>query len=249
MMHKPIQAHRGYSDVYPENTMLAFREAVRAGAGGIEMDIRRTADHQFVMMHDPTVNRTTNGTGNVAELEYGSYMQHLDAGGWKGPAYANRADTRIPTLQQVLDEFQNSGITLILHLKEEDSLDVLNIVRQRNRLGQVVFFGNEAVINPIKKAEAGAYTQNDGAPGPERYEAVLRNAIEYGHNAVSVSSDTVTGEMVAEIKRYNKWVHVSFLSGDYEAGVERLTALNVDYMLGNDPRRMIGGRGRKGNAI
>ena len=248
MMHKPIQAHRGYSDLYPENTMLAFREAVRAGAGGIEMDIRRTADHQFVIIHDPTVNRTTNGTGRVAELDYGSYLQHLDAGGWKGPAYANRADTRIPNLQQVLDEFQNSSITFILHLKQEDSLDVLNIIRQRNVLGQVVFFGNEAVINPIKKAEAGAYTQNDGAPGPDRYEAVLRNAIEYGHNAVSISSETVTGEMVAEIKRYDKFEHVSFLSGDYEASAERLMALNVNYMLGNDPRRMIGGLGRKGNA-
>lgn len=247
MRYRQIQAHRGHSDVYPENTMLAFREAVRAGAGGIEMDIRRTADHQFVMMHDPVVDRTTNGTGYVAQLEYKGCLQYLDAGSWKGPAYADRADTRIPTLQQVMDEFQDSGIALILHLKQEDSLDVLDIVRQRSKLGQVVFFGNQAVINTIKQAESEAFTQNDGAPGPEQYEAVLRNAIEFKHNAVSVSSESVTGEMVEQIKRYDKLVHVSFVSGDYESNVRRLLALEVDYVLGNDASRMIDGLGRKEN--
>ncbi|WP_409342225.1 glycerophosphodiester phosphodiesterase [Paenibacillus sp. MBLB4367] len=236
-----IQAHRGLSDVYPENTMLAYREAAKAGASGIEMDIRRTADGVFVMMHDPSVNRTTNGTGYIEQLDYEGYLQTLDAGAWRSEAFKGREDTKIPTLQQALDEFRDSGIQLILHVKQlpkDDALDVLRLVQSRGMLEQAVFFGGLEAINAVKRAEAAAFTQNDGAPGPDAYEAVLRNAVAYDHPAVSVSCAAVTPEMVSAIKRCGKLVHGSFLASDYEAGMKRLTDLGVDIVLGNDARKM-----------
>lgn len=63
-----ILGHRGYSGKYPENTMLAFQKAIEAGADGIELDVHQTKDGHLVVIHDETVDRTTDGTGAVLEL-------------------------------------------------------------------------------------------------------------------------------------------------------------------------------------
>ncbi|GBG08537.1 hypothetical protein PAT3040_03124 [Paenibacillus agaridevorans] len=236
-----LQAHRGYSDCFPENTMLAFREAIKAGADGIEMDVHKSADGEYVMMHDPTVDRTTNGTGFIEQLSYAGYLNTLDAGYQKEPAFAGRKETRIPTLRQVLDEFQQCGVVLILHVKQLPASDCLALLRQienRSMLDQVVFFGRPAVINQVKQTQPLAFTQNDGAPGPDGYGPILRNAVEYGHPAVSVSAEAVTQEMVNEIRDSGKLVHCSFLSEDYERNMKRLLGLGVDFILGNDIGRM-----------
>ena len=63
-----VAAHRGWSEKYPENTMLAFRKAAELGVDQIEMDIRVTKDGQLVVIHDETVDRVTNGTGKVCDF-------------------------------------------------------------------------------------------------------------------------------------------------------------------------------------
>lgn len=60
-----VMAHRGYSGAYPENTMLAFRKAVEAGTDGVELDVHETKDGQLVVFHDETVDRTTDGSGEI----------------------------------------------------------------------------------------------------------------------------------------------------------------------------------------
>jgi glycerophosphoryl diester phosphodiesterase len=92
-------AHRGYSAVAPENTLPAFAAGVLAGATFIEFDVRSTADGVPVVIHDRTVDRTTDGTGNVWELTLDE-VSALDAGSWFGPAYAG---LRVPRLTEVLD--------------------------------------------------------------------------------------------------------------------------------------------------
>ena len=74
-----IFAHRGFSSQYPENTMTAFRKALEAGADGIELDARLTLDGKIVVMHDPSVDRTTNGKGKVRDLTFAEFLG-LDAG-------------------------------------------------------------------------------------------------------------------------------------------------------------------------
>ena len=95
-----IFAHRGFSSKYPENTMTAFRKALEAGADGIELDARMTQDGKIVVMHDSTVDRTTNGSGKVRELSFAEILS-LDAGSKKDSMFANE---RIPVLEQVFDE-------------------------------------------------------------------------------------------------------------------------------------------------
>jgi len=93
-----IQAHRGYSATYPENTLLAFERALEVGVEQIELDVALTRDQHVVVIHDDTLERTTNGQGRVGEHTLAE-LARLDAGSWKDPAYQ---DQRIPTLEDVL---------------------------------------------------------------------------------------------------------------------------------------------------
>lgn len=94
-----IIAHRGSAGTHPENTLPAFMEAVRSGADGIELDVHLTADQQLVVIHDESVDRTTDGKGLVRELTL-EQIKKLDAGSWFDKKYQA---TKISTLQEVLN--------------------------------------------------------------------------------------------------------------------------------------------------
>jgi glycerophosphoryl diester phosphodiesterase len=94
-----IIAHRGYRARFPENTLAAFEGALEIGAPMIELDVTLTRDRQVVVIHDETVDRTTDGRGRVADLPLAE-LKTLDAGAWFGPRFAGE---RIPTLAEVLD--------------------------------------------------------------------------------------------------------------------------------------------------
>lgn len=94
-----VIGHRGAAAYAPENTMVSFMKAEDLGADWFELDVRLSKDGEVVVMHDATVDRTTNGHGNVRDLTLYDLKQ-LDAGAWKGPEFAGE---RIPTLQQCLD--------------------------------------------------------------------------------------------------------------------------------------------------
>jgi glycerophosphoryl diester phosphodiesterase len=89
-----IMAHRGFQGQYPENTMAAFSAAVETGAQYLELDVSFTKDRQVVVLHDDTVDRTTNGIGPVHDYMLKDLKQ-LDAGSWFHPRFTHE---RIPTL-------------------------------------------------------------------------------------------------------------------------------------------------------
>ena len=98
-IEKPlIMGHRGFQTHYPENTMVSFMAAVDAGAQFVELDVTLTNDRQVAVIHDDTVDRTTNGTGPVLNYNL-KELQQLDAGGWFHPRFAGE---RIPALMDVL---------------------------------------------------------------------------------------------------------------------------------------------------
>ena len=90
--------HRGTKKFAPENTLAAHEAAYALGARAIEFDIRCTRDGHFVLMHDRTVNRTTNGRGLVRDMTLAE-IKALDAGAWKDPSFAGE---RVPTLREAL---------------------------------------------------------------------------------------------------------------------------------------------------
>jgi len=93
-----IFAHRGARDRAPENTMAAFQAGYDLGAAGIELDVQLSRDGEVVVIHDHTVDRTSNGHGRVADLSLAELKQ-LDFGAWFSPEFAGET---IPTLDEVL---------------------------------------------------------------------------------------------------------------------------------------------------
>ncbi|MBQ9773478.1 MAG: hypothetical protein IJW30_02335 [Clostridia bacterium] len=113
--HIYVAAHRGWSTQYPENTMEAFRAALELGVDQIETDVRVTRDGELVLIHDTTVDRTTNGTGRVIDMTLAE-LQCLSASNGKGEAFAA---CRIPTLIELMELVKDHPtITLDLELKE-----------------------------------------------------------------------------------------------------------------------------------
>ncbi|RXI97798.1 glycerophosphodiester phosphodiesterase [Anaerobacillus alkaliphilus] len=135
-----IFAHRGSAGTHPENTMDAFQAALDAGADGIELDVQLTKDFIPVVIHDETVERTTNGTGWVKDLTLAE-LQQLDAGSWFSPSFST---ARIPTLQEVLQWV--SGTQLILNIELKNGIvrypdiekKVLELVEQFNLMDRVI---------------------------------------------------------------------------------------------------------------
>ena len=99
-------AHRGGSAEYPENTLQAFDQAIAAGAGWLEFDVQMSRDGELVVIHDTTVDRTTNGTGSVADLTF-AQLRSLDAGNGQV----------IPTFAEVLNVALRGGVGVMPELK------------------------------------------------------------------------------------------------------------------------------------
>lgn len=103
-----VTAHRGFSAKYPENTLTAFLKAVELGADIVEFDVRETSDGRLVIMHDDTVDRTTDGAGRVADKTFAE-LRELNASCWAGahdtgqrlPAPAG--DERVPAFEEALE--------------------------------------------------------------------------------------------------------------------------------------------------
>ena len=109
-----VAAHRGWSTVYPENTMEAFRAAIDLGVDQIETDVRVTRDGELVLIHDATVDRTTNGTGRVIDMTLAE-LKALDACNGK----AEFSGARIPTFIELMEFVKDHPtLTLDLELKE-----------------------------------------------------------------------------------------------------------------------------------
>lgn len=106
-------AHRGFSGKYPENTMLAFQKALEIGIDGIELDVHLTKDGELVIIHDEAVDRTTNGTGLVADFTLDELKQ-LDASATYMGVYGKN---EIPTLREYFELVKDTDIVTNIELK------------------------------------------------------------------------------------------------------------------------------------
>ncbi len=114
---KPVKlaAHRGFSTFYPENTMRAFAEAVKLDIDMLEIDLHMTKDGEIVMMHDHTIDRTTDGSGLIREKTLAE-MKALDAGSWKGEEFTGE---KVPTFREFL-EFMKDYPQLEINVELKD---------------------------------------------------------------------------------------------------------------------------------
>ncbi len=122
--------HRGAAGHAPENTLASVKKAIEFGADLVEVDVRRSRDGHLVLMHDETVDRTTNGTGRMAGLSL-SELRALDAGQGAG----------IPTLDELLDAAEGL-VGLMLELKEAGLADPAVEHVRRHRFSRTVIFAS-----------------------------------------------------------------------------------------------------------
>ncbi|MBM6615924.1 glycerophosphodiester phosphodiesterase [Desemzia sp. RIT804] len=114
MKKKPLNfAHRGFSGKYPENTMLAFQKAFEVGIDGIELDVQLTKDREVVIIHDSSVDRTTNGKGYVKDMTL-SGIRQLNAA---HHFHEVSAKETIPTLEEYLDWVKDKAMVTNIELK------------------------------------------------------------------------------------------------------------------------------------
>ncbi len=126
-----ICAHRGDLKCAPENTVPAFRMAAEKGAAMVEFDVKRCKTGEYVIMHDPTVDRTTTGTGLVSRLTF-AQLRSFDAGVKKDPKFAG---TKIPTFDEAIDCLPKDGIWINVHCGCP-SLEIARKIKEKGRLHQ-----------------------------------------------------------------------------------------------------------------
>ncbi|XP_067333458.1 glycerophosphodiester phosphodiesterase 1-like [Channa argus] len=112
----PVVAHRGACHDAPENTLAAIREASRNGATGVELDLSFTADGVPVLMHDETVDRTTNGSGPISKLQF-VQLRRLDAAA-RHRLKVKFVGERVPTLQEAVEECIRHQLTIFFNVKD-----------------------------------------------------------------------------------------------------------------------------------
>lgn len=107
-----IYAHRGSKGTHPENTLIAFRECLNLAITGIELDVHLSKDGKLIVMHDDFIDRTTNGKGEIRNYTLAE-LKKFNVGNYRDEPQ------KIPTLEEVLDLCQSSGLTLNIELKTD----------------------------------------------------------------------------------------------------------------------------------
>lgn len=135
-----ILGHRGSSGEAPENTLAAIKAAKEAGADGVEFDVKLTKDREVVLLHDPKVDRTSNGKGFVKDIFFND-LRKLDFGEWKGNAFKGE---RAPLLADVFEEFGDDfllNIEITNYLTPKDGLveEITKVVRRSGKEMNLLF--------------------------------------------------------------------------------------------------------------
>ena len=145
-------AHRGASGEAPENTIASFKRAIAQGADVIETDAQLSKDKEIVLLHDETVERTTNGRGRVCELTL-KELKSLDAGSWFGKKFSGE---RISTLSEAIAIVRGKA-KLDIELKGKDHLlpkEVVNLLKKETFIKKAIVSSfNHFFLKEVKRLE------------------------------------------------------------------------------------------------
>ncbi|MGK2905576.1 MAG: glycerophosphodiester phosphodiesterase [Desulfuromonadales bacterium] len=225
-----LWAHRGASCCSPENTMTAFAAAVESGADGLELDIHLSRDGIPVIIHDETLERTTNGRGLVAGKTW-RQLQQFEAGGWFSAEFAGES---IPSLEEVLQTF-GGQLKLNLELKEfRAGMAVLDLLSLYPSAEIVVSSFNVDLLKSLRSVKG------------DLPLAVLFDSGNWRH-AVRVSKDLsacafhpmaslVTRPMIAACRQAG--LSVSVWTVDRASVAKSLVRAGISGLFTNDPAKL-----------
>ena len=230
-----VFAHRGYSGKYPENTMLAFREAEKTGADGIELDVQLTKDGELVIIHDETLGRTTNGSGWVKDHTLAE-LKELDAAKIR-PELGVRE--QIPTFDEYCRWVKDTKLITNVELKTgivyypEIEEKTAETVRQYGLEDRVIFssFNHLSALRMkqlLPGCPVGALVEHDDLQNAGFY------CRRYGFDCYHPDGELFTRENAENCREHGIGVNVWTVNG--LGMLERLTEWGVDGVITNYPR-------------
>jgi glycerophosphoryl diester phosphodiesterase len=230
-----VIAHRGASGNAPENTLAAFKKAVALGATFIETDLQLSRDARFVAIHDPTVNRTTNGQGAVHEMTLAE-LRRLDAGSWFGSEFAGE---RIPTLQEILEFSKKYDVVFYLEIKPSGSWGgeqaLVSALRESGEIPRTVVISfDAAIVRTMRNIEPTLMT---GLLYDGQIENPLEKALAIGARQLAVRGDLVTPAFIAEV--HKKDLQMVCWTVNHPAHMRMLAAAGVDGIMSDYPDRLV----------
>ncbi|MBI4893371.1 MAG: glycerophosphodiester phosphodiesterase [Acidobacteria bacterium] len=236
-------AHRGDNKNAPENTVPALASAARKGAHQIEFDVKFTADRRLVLMHDATVDRTTNGKGRVAELTF-EQIRSLDAGKWFAAKFAG---VRVPAFEEALAAIPR-GILLNVHLSDTPGLAeaVAQVIVKQGRVGDSVLACTPAQAEAARRvAPQIRYCNMSGQRTDHR--SYVEDTLKAKADFIQLRGG-VEGVAEAVERLHGGGVKVNYYSAQDEESIRRLIEARVDYILTDDLDLLLAILARRGVA-
>jgi glycerophosphoryl diester phosphodiesterase len=236
MPPRPITiGHRGSPSSAPENTLAGYRHALDAGVDMIEVDVRVTCDGHIVLVHDGTVDGSTDGTGEVAALTF-DYVRNLDAGAHRGEEFAGE---RPPTLAEALDVTRGRAL-LNLDLKDGAAVaPMVSTLRDQDALNDVVVTGcgeEWAALVHTEEASLPVFLNMDRelqAAAGGLAEMGVERCLRAGLRGLNFHHGHVTPELVQYA--HARGVGVWTWTVDDPSRMRDLAAMGVDAITSNDP--------------
>lgn len=228
MPARGLCAHRGAMSTHPENTIPAFEEALRLGAQMIEFDVQLTKDGALVLMHDATVDRTTNGKGKVADLTLAE-LKALDAGVKVDAKFAGR---RIPTFEEALAVFPKN-VWLNCHLKGGADLGAATakVIEKTGRTHQAFLAATADAAKAARAAVPDILICNMERQG---------NSMAYAEQTIAMKAQFIQllgkGEVPVDAVKLLKeaGIRVNYYHDESPEGLLRQWKAGVDFPLVND---------------
>ena len=224
-------AHRGASGTFPENTLSAFRAAIDAGADMCELDVQLTRDAAVVVIHDETVNRTTDGAGEVAALTL-EEIQRLDAGAkFKGGKVKTE---RIPTLDEVFAVISGKcGLNIELKGGGVEAR-VAAIMQARNAFADSIV--SSFNWDYLKKIQTLHFNIRIALLAEEKPVDLMMNAVAMRAHAINPRWDMVTADLCKAA--HERGLKVYTWTVDADARMRALAECGVDGIMTNYPERL-----------
>lgn len=225
-------AHRGFSGKYPENTMLAFEKALEVGVDGIELDVQLSKDNEIVIIHDETIDRTSNGKGFVKDFTL-EELSLYDA----SYIFKNIGFNKIPTLREYFGLIKNKNIITNIELKnsvmnyidlEEKVLELIKEFKLENNV--IVSSFNHYSILKFKKLapniKCGLLVEGSLINAGEY---TFKNKVECFHPNFS----TLNNITIEELKKNN--IEINTWTVNKKEDIKYLISKNIDGIISNYP--------------
>jgi len=240
-------AHRGQRATRPEQTLEAYEEAIRLGADGIETDVQRTRDGHLAMLHDLTVDRTTDGHGSIATMDWAD-VRALDAGSWRRERFAG---SRVPSLEETIELVVGAGLLLCVEIKgtaadaPATAVAVARVLRDRGLLDQVFMSSfDHAALAAARTAVGSPLLAPERLPeaGPSDPAIAVAQAVALDAAVLQHRWEDLTPAVVDAL--HEAGCGVWSWPIDTPESVRRSVDLGCDAIIGDDVPLLLEGLGR-----